>query len=116
MADIDFPADIPAPKMGSFKEGLLETKVEDSGEVGSPRRRNRFTRALMRFSFSLALTDDQKATLDDFYLTTLDRGVEHFNWTHPVDGKVYEVAMSGMPNPSHVVTNLWAVSVKIEEI
>lgn len=116
MASVDFPSDLPLPRVGTFTDSLLETKVQDAGEVGAPRRRNRFTRALERFSFSLLLTDAQKAALYEFYATDLVRGVEACNWTHPVTSVVYEVVLPARPKATHVTRNLWAVELVLEEI
>ena len=116
MAAIDFPTTLTAPTEGDFKENYLETRVMDQGQVGSPRSRNRFTRGLERFSFSMNLTDAQKAILDTFYITTLSRGVEIFNWTHPTTAVVYEVKFSVRPKPTHISFDHWNVSVEIGEV
>jgi hypothetical protein len=116
MADIDFPASLNPARDGQFEEGALETKVSDQSEVGAPRRRNRFTRALGRFSFQLLLTDAEKELLLAFYDTTLVRGVHAFNWTHPRTDVVYEAAMPSRPAIKHLSGELWTADVSIEEI
>ena len=116
MAVINYPLTLPLPNDGDFKEQLLETKVRDEGEVGSARLRNRFTRALKRFSFTLVLTETEKTALETFYLITLARGVEIFNWTHPVTTIVYEVIMVRYPQPTHRRFNQWNVAIELEEV
>lgn len=116
MADLDFPPGLPAARDGQFSEGALETKVSDQGEVGAPRRRNRFTRSLARFSYQLLLTAAQKEELLAFYDDDLVRGVLAFNWTHPTTGVVYEAVMPSRPAIKHLTGPLWTADVSIEEI
>tara|TARA_R110000851_G_C13102466_1_gene568880 strand:- start:15566 stop:15913 length:348 start_codon:yes stop_codon:yes gene_type:complete len=115
MADIDFPS-LPSPVGGQFSEGFLETKVQDQGEVGSPRQRNRFTRGLARFSFQMLLTGAQRSALAAFYDVTLVRGVNRFNWTHPTTAVVYEAIMPSRPSIKHMTADLWTADVEIEEV
>ena len=116
MATIDFPTSLPVAQQASFKYGLLESKVQDKGEIGAARQRNRFTRTLERFSFSLVLTPEQKAALFDFYDTTLVRGVEAFNWTHPTTAVVFEVVFPARPIVTHLEEKRWIAELNLEEI
>lgn len=116
MALIDFPPSLPAAANGTLVEGLQETKVSDQGEVGSARQRNRFTRALERFSYSLTLSEAQKDLLIAFYMDDLGRGVEAFNWTHPTSAVVYEATMPMRPKASHMTAGAWSVAIRIEQI
>src|SRR5688572_12622480 len=113
MADIDFPASLNPALDGQFSESSLETKVSDQSEVGAPRRRNRFTRSLARFSFTLLLTDAQKDMLLAFYDDDLVRGVEAFNWTHPTTDVIYEASMPSRPAPKHLTGDLWTADIDI---
>lgn len=118
MADIDYPAGLPNPTGGSFTESETAPWVEDRGEVGSPRRRARFTRALESFSFSLRLSNAQKEALAAFYRVALANGVEAFNWTHPTTAEVYEVQFAQKPRPTHLAgsVDLWDVDVSLVQI
>jgi hypothetical protein len=110
-----FPS-LPNPVGGSLEESSIDPWISDRGEVGAPRRRKRFTRALRIFPFSLRLTTAQKGTLLTFYDDTLDDGVSAFNWTHPVSGDVYLVRFAGRPVPRHFTAALWDVDVTLEQI
>ena len=116
MAAIDYPTTLPNPMQGAFDESMLETKVQDSGEVGAARLRNRFTRSLNRWKFTIELTGAQKAALYTFYETTLSRGVEPFNWTHPTTAVEYEVVMTKRPAVKHFAVDEWRADVELEEI
>jgi len=118
MADIDFPASLPRPMGGTFEEGDIPSWVEDRGEVGSPDRRNRFTRELSTFSFTMRMNAAQKAILKAFYSTDLMRGVRQFNWTHPTTAEAYVVQFASKPRPRHVPgsIDLWDADVTLQEV
>jgi len=113
---IEWPSSLPGPAVGTLAEGSLETKVSDQGEVGAPRRRNRFTRALARFQFEMVLTGAQKDTVLAFYDDTLTRGVEAFEWTHPSTSKTYLVVIPARPAVQHVSADVWSASIELDEI
>jgi hypothetical protein len=116
MTAINYPSTLPLPIAGEFNESALETKVQDAGEIGASRRRNRFTRLLSRWKFTLYLTEVDKATLYTFYDTTLERGVESFNWIHPTTEITYEVIMATRPAADHFDGELWVLKIELEEI
>ena len=113
---IVWPQSLPNPAGGTFTETSLETKVQDQSEVGAPRRRNRFTRALARFEFEMILEEDDKATLLEFYDETLVRGVEAFEWTHPTTGRTYLMTMPSRPVATHRDGDIWTLNVELDEI
>lgn len=116
MAAIDYPASLPCFLEGTLQESTVEPWVSDQGEVGAPRRRKRFTRALRGFSFDLHLSTAERAVLLGFYDDTLDDGVAIFNWTHPWTDEVYEVRFSGRPSIQHKFNRYWAASVMLEQV
>lgn len=112
---IDFPAALPVALQGTLKGGRSESWVADTSSVGSARRRNRYTRSLKSFSFTLRLTRAEFDTLDDFYVTTLDRGVLTFNWTHPKTAVSYEMFMDAAPQEEHFSVDYYNVSISLSE-
>lgn len=116
MADIDFPSTLPCMLSGTLVESGTDPWVQDQGEVGAFRRRKRFTRVLMSFSFSMRLTNDDKAAMISFYEDALDDGTKPFNWRHPWTGDVYEVRFAGRPSFEHRYHRIWKTEVALEEI
>lgn len=113
---IDFPATLPAALSGTLQDGVVEAWTDDQSEIGSPRRRARWTRSLERFSYSLILTEAQLLVLRVFYETDLSKGVLSFNWTRPGTGAIYEVLFSGRPQSRHMGGLNYSVSISLEEI
>ena len=115
MAVIDFPTTIPLATDGAFSEGAIKPWIDDASEVGSPRRRQRFTREIKLFSYSIMATGAEKDAMETFYITTTGFGVQPFNWTHPATAVVYEVQFSTRPNPKHVTADNWSIDISLEE-
>ncbi|MEH6727446.1 MAG: hypothetical protein V7703_14885 [Hyphomicrobiales bacterium] len=113
---LDFPSSLPKPSIGTLKSSLQETYVEDASGVGSPRRRARYTRALERFSFTIAVSEAQRVAMDAFYKDTLLNGVLSFNWAHPLSGTSYEVRFSGRPEATMAQGHRYTLAVVLEEI
>jgi hypothetical protein len=53
-------------------------------DAGPPKARRRFTAGFRMVGGSLALTHAQRATLDAFFLDTLEGGALPFDWVHPI--------------------------------
>lgn len=104
------------PLQGSFKESAGDTFVTDQGEIGPGRRRNRFTRALRRFSFSATLSEAERVAFLDFYVTTLANGVKSFAWTHTLTAEVVTVVVTSRPQFEDVTPGYWRTSIRLEEI
>ena len=111
-----FPTSLPTPLVNSFEASATDPWVSDPAEVGSDRRRARFTRALKSFSFTLRLTDAQRATLITFYDTTLSFGVDSFTWTDPRDSSTLTVRFSQRPRETSITRNIWDVEISLMEI
>jgi hypothetical protein len=59
---------------------VLETQMD----AGPPKARRRFTAGFRLVGGSIDLTHAQRATLDDFYMNTLQGGALPFDWIHPI--------------------------------
>lgn len=116
MADFDFPSTLPGPLVGTLEEAATDPWIQDSSEVGAPRRRARFTRVLRRFTFQMRLTSAQKEVLLTFYDAELTFGISTLNWVHPETLVAYEVRFSGRPAPKHMTIGVWDVDVALEEV
>lgn len=112
---IDFPSALMIGLQGSLSGSRQETWVADPSSVGSSRRRNRFTRSLKSFQFTLRLTQAEFTTLEAFYNDDLSKGVLTCNWIHPLTSVSYEMFLSGAPQEKHLEADLYDVSVGVSE-
>lgn len=113
---IIFPESLPKPLADGFSEGASDPWVEDRSEVGAPRRRARFTRALAQFTFSLTLNDADLEVLKTFYNQTISFGVESFIWEHPTTNETFMVRFSQRFGVSKVSPNRNIISISLDEI
>jgi len=58
--------------------------IESTMDAGPPKARRRFTAGFRLVGGSVALTRDQRAILDDFFMNTLEGGALPFDWIHPI--------------------------------
>ena len=110
-----FPASLRGPLGGSLKPTFNDGIVQDSGEIGPPRKRRRTTRVLRQWSFTLRLTTlAEKAVWDEFYETTTNFGIDSFTWV--LIGTTYTVQLLAAPELSHVEADIYDVSISLGEI
>ncbi|BCW88054.1 hypothetical protein sos41_11920 [Alphaproteobacteria bacterium SO-S41] len=80
-----WPGGLPRPRLEGFDEQLGKAYVEASSDkVGVDRRRAVTTAAPDRLTFNLSCTKAQWATIQNFYRTTTRRGVDRFDYPHPI--------------------------------
>lgn len=113
---LNYPSSLPNPEITSLEEAATDVWTADVAEVGTARRRARFTRSLLRWSWTQILTATEKATLDTFYDTTLEKGVLTFNWIHPITSVSYEVLFNERPANRHFIGTHYSSSVGISQI
>ena len=77
-------------------DAVIRTKVE----AGADKLRSRYTTPIVKSGVSMAITYAERATLETFYNTTLQRGICSFNYTDPIDTTSYEYRMVGTPKYS----------------
>ncbi len=79
-----WPATLPAsPLLERFRETAPNNVVRTEMEQGPAKLRQRTTAAVRTMIVSYLLSKAQVATLEAFYLTTLQGGTAGFDFTHP---------------------------------
>lgn len=113
---IDAPAIMSNVMYGTLTETAADAFLNDSAEVGAPRRRARFTRLLKRFAMELTLTKDEAAELRTFYEVTLTNGISNFNWTNPLSGAAFVVQFMAFPTFKNHDAEHYRVSINLDEV
>jgi len=67
----------------AFEEIPADLTIRTQMDSGPAKVRRRWSAKPRLFSFRLLFTGTQTETLDAFYYTTLDAGVDAFDWVHP---------------------------------
>ena len=83
-------------------------------DVGPPKRRQRYTKEVHRFSMTMYLTATQVGTLETFYITTLGHGVDSFDWVNPRTKAAATVWLASRPRYVAVTGTYWQVDFEIE--
>lgn len=112
----DWPSGLPTGIKGSIEEDFTPNYVDDSPEIGSARRRARYSRNLHRFSFTLRLDNTDIASLRTFINTTTSGGVTSFNWTHPITSTTYVTRFASLPKIRQATVGAWEAMIELEEI
>ena len=79
-------------------ENPPDVVVETQMDAGPPKARRRFTAGFRLVGGSLALTHAQRATLDTFYMDTLEGGALTFDWIHPITSAPATFRFMPQPN------------------
>jgi hypothetical protein len=79
-----WPGTLPSYVQESgYVEMPQATSIETSMDIGPAKTRGRFTRKITKFQCVLYMTQAQVATFETFWETTLNRGIDFFDWVHP---------------------------------
>lgn len=79
-----WPGTLPqTPLLEGYTESLPNQVIRSQMETGPAKVRRRFTAAIKPFTVNLLMTLAQTVTLETFYETTLNGGVDQFTWLHP---------------------------------
>jgi len=81
-----WPATLPPPLAGSYREASPQTAVRTQMEVGPAKVRRRAAVGVRQLAFSMHLTLAELNTLRTFFETTTAAGALSFDYTHPVFG------------------------------
>jgi hypothetical protein len=94
-----WPATLPARFQASpgATEQPPDIVIESAVDAGPPKARRRYTAGFRIVGGSLALTHAQRATLDAFFVDTLEGGALPFDWIHPMTSE--PATFRFMPQP-----------------
>lgn len=111
-----WPSGLPQkPLLDGFSEGKQDIILRTEMDVGPAKRRRRYTWAPARFAVSLVCTTAQVATFETFVETTLNGGVDAFDWTHPRTGAAISLAIIGPYQWTPLGAGYWRTTLQLEE-
>jgi hypothetical protein len=92
--------------------GVLRTSM-DAGPA-SVRRRSRAN--VRQITGTLILTISQVATLDTFYVTTINGGVDSFTWVDPKTGVAATMRFVNPPTYTSISGGMFSVKLTLENL
>src|SRR5437870_11881029 len=106
-----WPASLPQTVFADgYKEEFPMNALRTQMDAGPPKMRRRYTAAFRPFTGTEIFTTAQVATLDTFFVTTLQGGALAFDWSHPRTGAAASVRFTKPP----VVTSLGGGVYRVE--
>lgn len=103
-----WPATLPQrPLREGFQEQTVDILLRSPMDAGPPKTRPRYRSAPRDFALPMVLTTAQRATLETFYETTLNFGVDPFDWVHPVEETSAELMFIARPGYTSVAGGFW---------
>jgi hypothetical protein len=81
-----WPASLPQRFLESpgVEEEAPDVMIETEMDAGPPKARRRFTAGFRMIRGTVRISKAQRATLDTFWVTTLEGGTLPFDWIHPI--------------------------------
>lgn len=86
----------------NFDVSFADTTLKSDMGVGAPKRRRRYTKGIKNMTCSIWVTSAQYTILENFYDTTLNGGVDSFEFLHPITKVLSLYKFSGPPKVSYV--------------
>lgn len=99
-----------------YSETPPQLSIRTDMDAGVAKVRRRFTSSIRPIECNTLLTAAQVATLDAFYLSTLEGGALRFEWNHPRTGATVEMRFMEPPQytPAGGGVTYFNVSLKLE--
>lgn len=116
-----WPGTLPSALPHPVEVATVDNRVITRMDSGRRKYRSRFTTQPRDVDHpGLLLTDTQRAALETFFVTTLNRGVDSFTWTSP--DTAASVSMRFLTRPTYQAVNphatassrLWRASFRLE--
>lgn len=111
-----WPGSLPAPSPNGYQEKMPDNTIRTEMDVGPPkiRKRSTATPRLFRLSFDMDNTDVN--TLDTFFTTTVNDGVDSFDMDDPRNGTTGTFRIIGPPDISALTGTYYRVTINMEKL
>lgn len=109
-----WPNTLPSPLSDHFQETTPNTVLRTDMEQGPAKVRRRTTAAVRSLSLHYLMSKAQVATLESFYITTLQGGSLSFAFTHPRTGSAVTCRFVKPPEYNSENGNFFRVSFDLE--
>jgi hypothetical protein len=106
------------PLQDGLRHEIMPAYREFTPDEGPPRRLSKWTGVFDRYYCSYILTTAQWSTLETFYKTTLNNGVDSFTWLDPDDGSTAITAIIAEPPARNALPapGYWRVNIVFQQV
>ena len=111
-----WPGTLPAaPEGPGYQETVPNTLIRTPMDAGPPKVRQKFTAGVRPFEMTWMLTKAEVATLDAFYVTTLEGGALSFDGlNHPRTQAAAIFRFVEPPSYAYLGPDVWRARTKLE--
>ncbi len=110
-----WPASLPQYVLvEGYSEAPPQNTIRTSMDVGPPKMRRRSTAAVRPITGNQHMNKTQVAALDTFYVTTLNSGVDQFDWVHPRTQSAVDFRFTAPPQYESLGGTAWMVTLSLE--
>jgi hypothetical protein len=110
-----WPASLPqTPNSSGFKDEPIDQAIHTQMETGPGKSRRRYTTTRSKVECSLWITSAQYTTLEAFYNTTLNGGVDTFTWVNFIDSSAATMRFLKPPSYSNLGADQFPVKLSME--
>ena len=111
-----WPGTLPqSMRWSGYSEKTPDTAIRSSVDVGVDKVRRRYTSGIRYIAGNMNLTSAQCDTLDTFYQTTLNGGVDTFTMPHPRTAVTITVRFKAPPEFSGA-GGIYNASISVEQL
>lgn len=112
-----WPASLPEqPLADGYTESALPNVVRSEMEIGPAKLRRRYTAEIKVYAVQFMLTTAQVATLETFYDSTLNGGVDPFDWVDHRTGATVSYRFRSRPMYYTAAPGHWRCSSELETV
>ena len=110
----DWPANLPAPLLDSFREAVAETVIRTSMDAGPAKARRRSSAGSGSLTLNYIVSRAQAAVLDSFFDGDAAGGALPFGFTHPRTGATLSCRFRQPPAYAALNGPYFRVSIELE--
>jgi 3-isopropylmalate dehydratase small subunit len=111
-----WPATLPAVIADSYQEIMANNAIRTKMDVGLAKVRKRSTAAPVQFQMAYNMTSAQVTTLETFFNTTINDGVDQFTMANPRTAVSETWRITAPPQVTIVSSPLYRVIITMEKL
>lgn len=92
-----WPGTLPSPTSDGYQEVMADNTIRSRMDTGLDKVRKRSTAAPILFQLSYNMTSSQVTTLETFFNTTINDGVDSFTMSNPRTGVLENFRIKAPP-------------------
>lgn len=109
-----WPTELPAPALSTFSGAFANNLLRSSMDKGPAKVRRRTTANTKPLNFSLKLTPEQLAILEDFFYNDISSGADPFDYTQPMTDEPLSVRFVEPPAWQEQEATIYSVTISLE--